>query len=96
MLLLADSVRFIIPLTRALCIQQNWYNAGTNEDYGHLLYTLCGYHDLTADDITEIVGDIIMHTQEYRDVTDPEEKASIIFNVSTEVYKSMTMWLEVI
>ncbi len=79
---------------RALCIRQNWYNTGTNREYGHLLYGLCGHRDLTTDAIAEIVTDIIAHTQEFRNVTDPEEKASIVFNVSIEIYKNMTIWLE--
>ena len=79
---------------RGLCINHNWYNAGTNAEYGQLLYTLCGQHDLTTDDVAAIVDDIIAHTLEFRSVTDPEAKAAIVFNVSTEVFNHMTMWLE--
>ena len=79
---------------RALCIEHDWYNAGTNEEYGHLLYNLCGEHDLTTEDVSEIVDDIIAHTEEYRSETDPEVKASIVFSVSSEVFRFMVIWLE--
>lgn len=79
---------------QALCIKHNWYNAGTNEEYRHLLFELCGYRHLSTADVSEIVDDIIAHTLEFRSVTDPEVKAAIVFNVSTEVFNSMTMWLE--
>ena len=79
---------------RALCIRYNWYNAGTNEEYGHLLYGLCGFHDLTTDDVAAIVNDIIAHTQEFRNEANPEVIASNVFHVSTEIFKNMTMLLE--
>ena len=79
---------------RGLCINHNWYNAGTNKEYGQFLYSLCGQHDLTNDDIAAIVDEIIAHTFEFRSVTDPVAKASIVFEVSTEVFNNMTMWLE--
>ena len=78
---------------QALCIKHNWYNAGTNEEYRHLLFELCGYRNLSTADISEIVNDIIAHTAEFRDVTDYEMRAAIVHNVSVEVFKNMSMWL---
>ena len=78
---------------QALCIKHNWYYAGTNEEYRHLLFELCGYRNLSTADISEIVNDIIAHTAEFRDVTDYEMRAAIVHNVSVEVFKNMSMWL---
>lgn len=78
---------------QALCIKHNWYNAGTNEEYRHLLFELCGYRNLSTADVSEIVNDIIAHTAEFRDVTDYEMRAAIVHNVSVEVFKNMSMWL---
>ena len=79
---------------RALCIKHNWYNAGTNEEYGHLLLDLCQHKpNLTDDDITEIVLDIIAHTAEFRNEQDPEVWESNLFNVSEAVLKELTQYL---
>ena len=48
---------------RNLCIEKNWYTRGTNEEYGHLLYTLVGKDNLTTDDIVNIVNDIMLHSE---------------------------------
>lgn len=48
---------------RNLCIEKNWYTRGTNEEYGHLLYTLTGKDNLTTDDIVNIVNDIMLHSE---------------------------------
>lgn len=48
---------------RNLCIEKNWYTGGTNEEYGHLLYTLAGKDNLTTDDIVNIVNDIMLHSE---------------------------------
>lgn len=48
---------------RNLCIEKNWYTRGTNEEYGHLLYTLAGKDNLTTDDIVNIVNDIMLHSE---------------------------------
>ena len=48
---------------RSICIENEWYDSGTNEEYGHLLFDLCQRKkNLTDDDIVMIVLDIIEHT----------------------------------
>ena len=48
---------------RALCIQQNWYTNGGNNDYEHLLYDLADSKPhLTTQDIIEIAADIAEHS----------------------------------
>ena len=45
---------------RALCIRQNWYTAGDNDEYSHLLYDLAGNKEnLSTADIIEIATDNI-------------------------------------
>ncbi len=53
--LLADDLRL-------LCIQEEWYLYGNNDEYNHLLYLTQKNH-LTADDIAEIVLDIMAHSE---------------------------------
>lgn len=39
---------------RALCIKENWYTRGDNEDYEHLLFDLAGRKEnITTDDVCE-------------------------------------------
>ncbi len=45
---------------RALCIKKNWYTAGDNEAYAHLLADRKG--NLSTEDIIEIAEDIYEHT----------------------------------
>lgn len=48
---------------RELCIQDNLYTEGTNEEYSHLLITLCKDDaDQTLDSLEVIAEDIIKHS----------------------------------
>ena len=49
---------------RALCIRQEWYTRGNNDEYGHLLLDLAGSKPhLTTDDIIAIAEDIAAHSE---------------------------------
>lgn len=49
---------------RALCVSQNWYTAGDNEEYGHLLFNLAqNKENLSTADIMEIAADIMKHSE---------------------------------
>ncbi|WP_298029639.1 hypothetical protein [uncultured Dysosmobacter sp.] len=49
---------------RALCITQNWYTRGTQQEYSHLLYDLAAHKShLTTQDIIEIAQDILTHSE---------------------------------
>lgn len=55
---------------RALCIRQNWYTAGDNDEYSHLLYDLAGNKEnLSTADIIEIAADIMEHSDMSADYT---------------------------
>ena len=55
---------------RALCIRQNWYTAGDNDEYNHLLYDLAGNKEnLSTADIIEIAADIMDHSDMSVDYT---------------------------
>ena len=55
---------------RALCIRQNWYTAGDNDEYSHLLYDLAGNKEnLSTADIIEIAADIMEHSELDADCT---------------------------
>ena len=48
---------------RALCIENDWYTQGDNDEYGHLLLDLAQHKEnITTDDIIEIASDIIEHS----------------------------------
>ena len=54
---------------RSLCIKNNWYTNGDNEEYGHLLIDLADSKDnITTDDIVEIAQDIYDHSYTDYDV----------------------------
>lgn len=46
---------------RALCIRENWYTGGTNEEYANLM-EMTKKDNITTDDIVEIATDIIEHS----------------------------------
>ena len=49
---------------RQLCIAENWYTKGTNQEYEHLLYDLThrGRENMTTEDIQAVAQDIMDHT----------------------------------
>lgn len=48
---------------RSLCIEENWYTSGTNEEYENLL-NMTNKDNITTDDIVEMATDIIEHSDE--------------------------------
>ena len=55
---------------RALCIRQDWYTAGDNDEYGHLLYDLAqNKENLSTADIVVIAADIMEHSELDADCT---------------------------
>lgn len=55
---------------RALCIRKNWYTAGDNDEYSHLLYDLAGNKEnLSTADVIEIAADIMEHSDLSADYT---------------------------
>ena len=64
---------------RALCIRQEWYTRGNNDEYGHLLLDLAGNKPhLATDDIIAIAEDIAAHS----DLTDGWTVEAIAFEVA--------------
>ena len=48
---------------RQLCIDHEWYTAGNNDEYNHLLFDLAEHKEnLYTADIIEIAADIIAHS----------------------------------
>lgn len=64
---------------RQLCIEQDWYTCGDNDEYGHLLFDLTGHKEnLSTSDIIEIAADIMTHS----DLDDDCTIESIAFEVA--------------
>lgn len=67
---------------RALCIEEDWYTGGDNDDYRHLLFDLAGHKEnIITDDIVEIASDIIEHSD--LSSNDFEEVAFRVANIAT-------------
>jgi len=67
---------------RSLCIENDWYTHGDNDEYGHLLLDLAQHKEnITTDDIVEIASDIIEHSG--LSVRDFEDVAFKVANIAT-------------
>ncbi len=65
---------------RALCVRQDWYTAGDNDEYGHLLYDLTqNKENLSTADIIEIAADIMAHS----DLDDDCNIENVAFEVAS-------------
>lgn len=55
---------------RRLCIERDWYTAGTNDEYSHLLVDLAdSKENVSTADIIEIAADIMAHSHLDEDCT---------------------------
>ena len=55
---------------RQLCVDHDWYTAGDNDEYDHLLHTLAAdKENLSSEDIVEIAEDIMTHSKIRKDYT---------------------------
>lgn len=63
---------------RQLCIDQNWYTCGDNEEYGHMLSDLCRGTTLAA--VAEVAKDIVAHS-------DPAQMAEMAVQCDKRAYK---------
>ncbi len=67
---------------RALCIKNDWYTHGDNDEYSHLLLDLAQHKEnITTDDIVEIASDIIEHSG--LSIRDFESVAFEVANIAT-------------
>lgn len=70
---------------RKLCIKNDWYTRGTNDQYRHLQLDLCEWKDsLATEDIVEIAEDIIAHSEIE---ADGRTEAEVIESVAFEVMR---------
>lgn len=46
---------------RSMCIKNNWYTAGTNEDYSNM-FKMCEKGNITTNQLFKIAKDIYEHT----------------------------------
>ena len=47
---------------RAACIKENWFNAGTNEEYAELFAAAEAMENVTSDELVELATLICEHT----------------------------------
>lgn len=65
-----ETRRITARALRQLCIDNDWYTAGDNDEYGHLLYDLANdKENLTTADIIAIATDIMEHSDMEEDCT---------------------------
>lgn len=68
---------------RNLCIKENWYTDGSNEEYSEMLSKAAKISNLTTDDIVEIATDIYSHTDSLN-ITDKDEFCNVMFKIASE------------
>lgn len=74
-------IRLLAPMDlRKLCIKNNWYTMGDNEQYGNLLINLThhGSQNMTTADIEAVARDIMEHS----DMDDDEDLCSVMYAVN--------------
>ena len=54
---------------RSLCIKENFYTLGTNEEYFNLLETAEKTENITTDDLVELATDIKSHSETDAEIT---------------------------
>lgn len=70
---------------RKMCIHQDWYDMGTNEEYEAMFNKFCGKDKkLTTRNIWNMAMDIINHTSEYDSV---ESMMMTIANYATSEFE---------
>lgn len=75
-----ETRRITASSLRALCIRQNWYTDGDNDEYRHLLYDLAANKEnLSTADIIEIAADIMEHS----DMSPDYDIESVAFEVAS-------------
>lgn len=84
--------RYITPSDlRSLCIEENWYTKGDNEEYSHML-DMCrdgfDYATLTTDRIAEIAADIQKHSN-------VEQSDEYLMNIMFCIAKASTTYFEI-
>lgn len=76
---------------RRVCIENNWYTNGTNEEYGHLFDRLrdcCGYaENLTTEKLVEIATDIWEHSEMPCDYT----LETVLFELARNCYTTFNI-----
>ena len=72
---------------RQLCVENDWYTFGDNDEYRHLLFDLAGNKEnLSTSDIIEIAADIMEHSDLDDDCT--------IENIAFEVARIANVFFE--
>lgn len=73
--------RLLTPFKlRNLCIKNNWYTRGTNDEYNHLLRELThdGREHMTTEDIEAVALDIMGHSY----IDEEQDVCSIMWSVN--------------
>ena len=77
-------MRYISSMeVRNLCIKNNWYTCGDNEQYDYLLNTLCDKENITTQDMIIIATDIKTHSETDASIA---EIATALANISTTIF----------
>lgn len=74
---------------RALCIRQNWFTRGDNEEYSKLLDKAQYTTNITTDDIVELATVILEYSDLDKDYTTDDHFRTICF----ELLRICTTWI---
>lgn len=73
---------------RSLCIKQDWYTRGTNEQYSEILDYASSKSNLSTRNLVHIAQDIIAHSEMHQDYT----IESVLYKLCAATY---TVFVEV-
>lgn len=78
-----------------ICIRQEWYTMGTNEEYEQMLSTASGKENLMTDDIVEIATDILEHSDSERIMSSyGMDYDDVLKSVMFEIANAATVFVE--
>ncbi|WP_206458728.1 hypothetical protein [Anaerovorax sp. IOR16] len=66
---------------RGLCIRQNWYTMGSNEEYGDMLSNASKLKNVTTLDIMQIAYNFALHSELDADHTFKEFMENVAFHL---------------
>ena len=72
---------------RGICIRENWFTAGDNEEYAELLNTADALENVTTDDLVELASMICEHTAG-ASVQDDEFFCNVLFILANDACQS--------
>lgn len=59
---IVEERRITMSALRSLCIRENWYTLGTDEEYDHILL-FADRNEMTTENLAKVAADIMAHSE---------------------------------